>query len=50
MTVTCSHLLSQVRALHKQIQIAERSKKQSEDELKAMSQTYAQLKVGTGGV
>lgn len=37
--------LLQVRALHKQLQMAERAKKQSEDELKAMSQTYAQLKV-----
>ena len=37
----------QVRALHKQLQIAERAKNQAEDDLKAMSQTYAQLKVNS---
>ncbi|WAR19520.1 PPR21-like protein [Mya arenaria] len=40
----CVSFHAEVRALHKQIQMAERAKKQSEDELKAMSQTYAQLK------
>ncbi|KAH3853404.1 protein phosphatase 1 regulatory subunit 21-like [Dreissena polymorpha] len=40
----CVSFHAEVRALHKQIIMAERSKKQAEDELKAMSQTYAQLK------
>lgn len=35
---------AEVRALHKQLQIAERAKCQAEDDLKALSQTYAQLK------
>ena len=35
----------QVRALHKQLQVGERAKCQAEDDLKALSQTYAQLKV-----
>ena len=34
-----------MRALHKQLQVAERAKSQAEDDLKALSQTYAQLKV-----
>ena len=42
---TIASLCLQVRALHKQLQMGERAKKYAEDELKAMSQTYAQLKV-----
>ncbi|XP_053375955.1 protein phosphatase 1 regulatory subunit 21-like isoform X1 [Mercenaria mercenaria] len=40
----CVSFHAEVRALHKQLQMGERAKKQAEDELKAMSQTYAQLK------
>ncbi|KAL4238560.1 hypothetical protein ACF0H5_003267 [Mactra antiquata] len=40
----CVSFHAEVRALHKQLQMAERAKKQAEDEVKAMSQTYTQLK------